>query len=144
MTQTLFSTQVVNNGAILHVTKTGSASAVSVGKPLVYTLSYDNLGNQTATSVRLTDTLPANLTVIAVSRPPDYQTAQKLAWNLSDLISSAQGQIVITTTVGSPGNRTLHNVVDMTGQPGSYAGHAELNTVVRPFSLYLPIVLKND
>jgi uncharacterized repeat protein (TIGR01451 family) len=143
VTQTLFSTQVTNNAAILRVIKTGSAPTVNVGDTLVYTLSYDNIGSLAATSVRLTDTLPANVSVVSVSRPVDYQVGQQLAWNLSSLGAAAQGQIVITTTVGLPYSRTLHNVADITGQAGSFPGHANLDTAVRPMILYLPLIMKN-
>ena len=143
VTQTLFSTHVVTTGAILRVTKTGSAPTVEVGHALVYMLRYENKGNQIASAVRLTDTLPSGLTVVAVSRPPDTQTAQQLAWNLGTLNPSGQGQIVITTTVGGARGRTLHNVADITGQAGSYPGHAELDTSVPLAKLYLPIVAKN-
>ena len=143
VTQTLFSTQVIATGAILQVTKTGSAPVVDAGDTLVYTLRYENTGNQPATTVRLTDTLPSYLTVVAVSQPPDYQTAQQLAWNLGTLSPTGQGQIVITTTVGGAWGKVLHNVADLTGQAGSYPGHAELDTPVRLFMMYLPIIAKN-
>jgi uncharacterized repeat protein (TIGR01451 family) len=143
LTQTLFSTQVTNNAAILNVAKTGSAPVVRVGDTLVYTLDYKNVGNQVATTVRLTDTLPSGLSVIGASPLPTSQTAQQLAWNLNTLAAGQEGRIVITTTVNAPGGRTLLNVADITGQPGSYAGHAELSTSVPLFKLYLPIVVKN-
>jgi uncharacterized repeat protein (TIGR01451 family) len=142
MTQTLFSTQIVNTGAILQVTKSGSAPAVRVGDTLVYTLKYENTGDQTATSARLTDTLPSGLTVVGTSLPPASQTAQQLVWNLGTLNANDQGQIVITTTVGGAGGRTLINMADITGQAGSYGSHAELRTSVPFFMLYLPILEK--
>jgi uncharacterized repeat protein (TIGR01451 family) len=143
LTQTLFSTQVTNNAAILNVTKTGSAPVVRVGATLVYTLGYKNAGNQTATTVRLTDNLPSGLTMIGVSLLPISQIGQQLAWNLNTLTAGQQGEVVITTTVGGPWGRTLLNVADITGQPGSFAGHAELSTSVPLFKLYLPIVVKD-
>ncbi len=143
LTQTLLSTQVVSNVAILNVGKTGSTPVARVGDTLVYTLSYENTGNQAATTVRLTDTLPAGLTVVGTSQSPVSQTAQYLAWNLGTLTVGQQGRIVITTTVGGPWNRTLLNVADITGQAGSYPGHAELSTTVPFFKLLLPLILKN-
>jgi uncharacterized repeat protein (TIGR01451 family) len=142
MTQTLLSTQLVSAAPILQVTKSGSAPAVDLGDTLVYTLRYSNAGNQTATTVRLTDTLPANLTVIATSPAADVQTAQQLVWNLGTLNAGAQGQVVITTTVGGVGGRVLHNVADVAGQPGRYPGHVELDTPVRLITMYLPIIIK--
>ena len=142
MTQTLLSTQLINNGAILSVVKTSSAPVVNVGDKLVYTLSYENIGDQTGTTVRLTDTLPSGLTVVGTSQPPASQTAQQLVWNLDTLNAGAQGQIVITTTVGGAGGRTLINTADITGQAGSFGHHAELSTTVSFIKQYLPVVLK--
>ena len=144
MTQTLLSTQVINNAAILNVVKTGSTPVARVGNTLVYTLSYENTGNQAATTVRLTDTLPAGLTVVGTSQSPISQTAQYLAWNLGTLTIGQQGRIVITTTVGGPWNRTLLNVADITGQAGSFAGHAELTTTIPPLITFLPIVRQDE
>ena len=103
ITQTLFSTEITNNAAILNVTKT----------------------------------------VIGASPLPTSQTAGHLVWSLDTLTPGQQGQIVITTAVGAPWGRTLLNVADITGQFGSFAGHAELSTNVPSFKLYLPIVLNN-
>jgi uncharacterized repeat protein (TIGR01451 family) len=143
MTQTLISTQVVNAGAILNVVKTGSAPVVRIGDTLVYTLHYENTGNQTATTVRLTDTLPAGLTVIGAAPLPAVQTAQHLAWDLNSLTPGQQGQIVVTATVGGPAGRTLLNVADMTGQAGSFAGHAELSTTIPLVKVLLPLIMRN-
>ncbi len=142
VTQTLLSTQVVNTGAILRVAKSGSAPSVDLGNALVYTLRYSNGGDLPASTVRLTDTLPANVTVVGTSPAPASQTAQQLAWNLGTLNAGAQGQVVITVTVGGASGRVLHNAADITGQVGSYPGHDELDTMVPPTLIYLPIVMK--
>jgi uncharacterized repeat protein (TIGR01451 family) len=143
MTQAQLSTIVVIPATILQVTKTGSAPVVRVGETLVYTLSYENTGNVIATNVLLTDTLPAGLTVVGTSQPPITQTAQQLVWNVGTLDPDQQGKIVITATVGGPSNRTLLNIADITGQAGSYSGHAELTTTIPPIQLYLPLIRKN-
>lgn len=143
VTQTHFSTTVLNPSAILRVNKSASASVVGVGDTLVYTLRYENAGDQTATSVWLTDTLPADIHIVALSRLADMQTAQHLAWNLGALNVGEQGQIVITATVGGTWNRNLHNVADITGGAGSTPEHFELDTTVRPALLLLPVIKKN-
>ena len=143
MTTALFSTHVVTEAAILRVTKAASASSVRVNSVLVYTLHYSNIGNQSAEGVILTDTLPSGITVTAVY-PAASVTPQRVVWQLGVVNASAEGQVVITATVGGPVDRTLHNVVDITGQPGSYPDHAELDIPVQPFTIYLPIVKKNS
>ncbi len=44
------------------ITKTAGSSSVGAGDVLVYTLSYANVGNQHATGVVITETVPANTT----------------------------------------------------------------------------------
>jgi uncharacterized repeat protein (TIGR01451 family) len=142
MTLTVFSTQVISQGAILRVTKDASAPSVTIGGQLVYTLRYWNAGNQLATSVILTDTLPSDITVTA-SPSPDSLTSQQAVWRFDVLGAGVEGQIVMTATVvGEAWNRTLRNVANITGQAGSYPDRAELDTPVRPLMLYLPLVMK--
>jgi uncharacterized repeat protein (TIGR01451 family) len=142
MTTTLYSTQVVTQGAILRVNKTGSASQVGVGDVLVYTLVYSNAGNLPATGIIVTDTLPTGITVVSANPTPSSQTSQQMTWQFGSLAAHTGGTIVVTTTVGGPAGRTLHNVVDITAQPGSFPGHGELDTFVREYNLYLPVVMK--
>lgn len=143
MTQTMFATQVISEGAILRVTKQGSAPEVDVGDELVYTLGYENAGNEQATGIVLTDTLPSDITVTGVHPSPASQTSQRIVWDIGVLDPDESGQVVITTTIQGSRGRTLHNVADITG-PGSYPGHAELDTPVRLAKLYLPIVMRNS
>jgi uncharacterized repeat protein (TIGR01451 family) len=143
VTQTVFATQVVDQAAILRVTKKGSAPTVFVGDELVYTLRYENAGNQTATGVTLVDRFPADINVTAVDPPAQSLTDQQGVWVLGPLAPGATGQIVINTTVRGEAGRTLVNEVNITGQSGSFPGHAELETFVRTRVQYLPIVLRD-
>jgi uncharacterized repeat protein (TIGR01451 family) len=139
MTQTLFATQVVGSGPILYVTKAASASKTEAGGTLVYTLRYQNIGNQAAMGVTLTDTLPSDVTVVA-TYPLATQMGQQLKWDVGVLNPDDQGQVVITTTVGPAWGKVLRNVADITGQAGAYPGHAELDTPVRLAMIYLPLI----
>jgi uncharacterized repeat protein (TIGR01451 family) len=143
VTQTLFATQVISQGAILRVAKTGSAPTVRVDDELVYTLNYENAGNEVATTVRLSDTFPADISVTAASVGATSLTDQQGVWELGTLNPDDLGQVLITTTVEGQGGRTLRNLADITGQPGSFPGHAELETDVQPLLLYLPVVMQN-
>ena len=144
LTQTVFATQVVTEATILRVTKEGSAPAVDLGDELVYTLRYENAGNLPATGVVLTDTFPSDIIVTDVSPAATSLTPQRGVWLLGPLNPGDSGEIVITATVRGKAGRTLHNVVDITAQqPDSFSGHAELDTYVRPVTLYLPVVMRN-
>jgi uncharacterized repeat protein (TIGR01451 family) len=140
MVTALHTTQVVTQAAILRVSKEASASAVNVGDVLVYTLHYSNVGNQPTTDVVLTDTLPAGITLVSANPPWTAATSQFAAWNIGPLAAGASEQIVLTTTVNGPWNRTLHNVADITGAAGSFPEHTKLDTIVQPAKLYLPVV----
>jgi len=144
MTQTMFATQIVTEAAILRVTKEGSAPVVDLGDELVYTLRYENAGNQPATGVVLTDTFPSDIADIEALPPAASLTLQRGIWPLvGPLNPGGSGEIVITATVRGKADRTLHNEVDITAQPVSFPGHAELDTYVRLVKLYLPLVMKN-
>jgi uncharacterized repeat protein (TIGR01451 family) len=143
MTHTLFATQVITEGAILEVKKSGSAPKVDLGDELVYTLRYENIGNKLATGVVLTDTLPADITVIGAHPSASSSTSQQLVWHLDSLSPTISGKVVFTATVGGVGGRWLYNVADITGQPGSFPGYTELYTRVRLVILYLPLITRN-
>jgi len=143
MTQTLFATKVVSSGPILRVTKQASPTTADAGRTLVYTIRYQNVGSQPAPGVILSDTLPSDLTVVS-TYPPVVPSGQRLTWNLGTLAPAAQGQVVITTTVGLAWGKVLHNVVDITGQAGAYPGHAELDTSVQREKVYLPMARNNS
>jgi uncharacterized repeat protein (TIGR01451 family) len=142
MTHTLFATQVVSGGAILRLNKFGSAAEVDVGEELVYTLRYENIGDQTATGTMLTDTLPADVAVTGIYSSTPLVSSQPLVWDIGQVFTDAPPEeVVITVTVEGDPDRMLHNVADIAA-PGSFAGHAELNTRVRLAMMYLPVIMR--
>jgi uncharacterized repeat protein (TIGR01451 family) len=143
VTQTLLSTQVVTEAAILDVAKEGP-QAVNWGGTLVYTLRYRNVGNLSAAGVALTDTFPSGISVIGTHPPATSLTTARGVWQLGTLgPASAESTIVITAVVQGSANRTLTNRVDIAGQV-SFSDHAEWETLVRPIFLYLPVVRRNN
>lgn len=140
MMTALRSTQVVTQGPILRIANEGSAPQVNVGDMLIYTLRYSNVGNQPAAGVVLTDTLPAGITLLTADPPWTTMTSQWAKWQLGSLVAGASGQVVITTTVNGPGKRLLTNVADITESTSGFSEHTHLETFVRPFILYLPLV----
>jgi uncharacterized repeat protein (TIGR01451 family) len=59
-------TTTVTSNAVINVTKAVSANSGLPGSgPYTYTLTYTNTGNSTATSVKITDAIPAGLTEVA-------------------------------------------------------------------------------
>lgn len=68
VTQSNTDTTTVTNNAVVTLTKAVSAASGAPGSgPYTYTLTYTNTGNSTATSVVLTDVVPAGMTYVANS-----------------------------------------------------------------------------
>jgi uncharacterized repeat protein (TIGR01451 family) len=142
VTHTVFATEVVTEAAILRLSKHGSAAQVAVGDELMYTLEYENIGNQSAAGVALTDTLPSDVTVVGVSSPASATvTTQQVVWDLGTVVSGTMGTATITVTIDGDWDRTLHNVANITAVD-AFPGHAELYTPIRPATLYLPTVMR--
>jgi uncharacterized repeat protein (TIGR01451 family) len=144
MTHTLFATQVVTEGAILRLTKQGSATEVDLGDELVYTLRYENIGNKPAMGAVLTDALPTGVTATGIySTGGTLISPSPFVVDVGDVLpGDPPGEVVITVTVEGVADRPLPNVADITA-PGSFPGHAEWNAYVRLAMLYLPIVMRN-
>lgn len=142
MTQTVFATEVVTEGAILRVTKHASVETVYGRDELVYTLRYDNIGNQVATGVVLTDTLPDEVTVTGIYSTATLLSQDPLVWDIGTVpTDTLKGRIVITVTVTGGWGETIINVADI-ASPDSFPGHAEVYTSVRLAYLHLPVVMR--
>lgn len=138
--QALFGTTIISQGAILDVTKMGNTMAAA-GDELVYTLTYRNKGNQAASNVVLTDTLPSGVTATGAIPAPASTTGDRWVWEIASLAPGASDSIVITTTINANAMGTLNNVVAITA-PGAWPGSDTLQTEVRPHGIYLPLVMK--
>ena len=66
-TATAQDTDAVDANPLLVLDKTNAVDAVVPGETIVYTLTLTNNGNQEATGIRITDTLPADVTFVAAS-----------------------------------------------------------------------------
>src|SRR5205085_6554026 len=77
------------NVSDLSITKTDSPDPVQAGGLLTYTLTVINSGGQTATGVRVTDTVPADTTFIACGGDAACsESGGTLTWNLGGLAGS--------------------------------------------------------
>lgn len=91
--------------ADLGVSKTVQpAAAVIPGQPVTYTLVVSNTGQLSADSVRITDTLPSELTNVTWSASnPDVVLAagSNLAWTIANLAVGAQRTITLYATISN-------------------------------------------
>jgi uncharacterized repeat protein (TIGR01451 family) len=86
----------------LFIGKAASADPVEVGDQLVYTITYRSATSDTFTGLAITDTLDANVELVAASPPPDGGTSVTPTWSLDPISGPTTGTIVLTTTVASP------------------------------------------
>ncbi|MFN2285827.1 MAG: hypothetical protein ACK2UQ_15525, partial [Anaerolineae bacterium] len=139
--QALWATEVVSEGVILRVDKTGSADPVKRGDPLIYTLTYQNTGNVDATGVILTDTLPTDVIAVGAYPSPTTTIGQQWVWQFP-LDAGVTETILITTTVGPDASVALLNHVDISA-PGAWGDSDDLNTTVEQGNIiYLPLVMR--
>jgi LPXTG-site transpeptidase (sortase) family protein len=87
------------------VAKTDGLDTVAPGETLPYVLTVSNNGNQDATGVAVTDTLPANTTFVSAGDNPDGQAASfnsgtgVVAWPVFDLAAGHSITLTVTVTV---------------------------------------------
>lgn len=102
-------------GVDLVASKSGPAAA-QPGALVVYQLGVQNVGDEVATAVRLTDTLPLGLTYLADSseRVVQQPTAQTLVWELGDVAPNSTVSFALTTTLALTAAETVRNQLAVT------------------------------
>ena len=89
---------VVKELANVWIEKNGPAT-VRLGSNAVYTLTYGNNGNATASYVTVADTLPAGMTYVSAVPPAAGTSDNPKTWWLGTLASGATGTITVTVHV---------------------------------------------
>jgi uncharacterized repeat protein (TIGR01451 family) len=128
----------VTPAADLAVVKTGTPDPVMVSGGLTYTLSAANNGPSTASSVTVTDTLPAGVAFGGVSAPGWDSCGESggvVTCTLSNLSVGAAPPITITVTApAAPGVITNTAVIgSATLDPASANNTSAIGTSVTPF-----------
>src|SRR6185295_13343758 len=98
----------VNPSANLSLTKTDSPDPVAAGQQLTYTLTAQNAGPSTATSVQVTDTLPGGVTFVSAtpSQGTCGQASGTVTCSLGSLASGANATVDVKVTPQSAGSLT--------------------------------------
>jgi large repetitive protein len=101
----------------LAITKAASASNVSVGGSLTYTLTVLNLGPATATGVTLVDALPSGVTVTTTSSSQGSVTTSNgaIRASLGTLAKNASATVTIVTIVNPGAALSLLNAASVSG-----------------------------
>jgi uncharacterized repeat protein (TIGR01451 family) len=144
---------VERNPADLGISKTVTPTVVETGgETITYTLRFFNIGDITATTVILTDTLPAFVTITNVigSGVPFTNTGSTdpLVWDVADMAPGAEGIITLTGVIstGVPDNFALINQATISGEgEGPFTdNNTDSARVTSPPRGYLPIVRRRD
>ncbi len=100
--QTASDTDTLNATPDLAVGKTDNLEQVGAGQRLTYTISYSNVGEQGATGVVLTDTLPANLSFDEGDNPGWTQSDSVLTYDVPGTVAAGGGgSVTLILTVDS-------------------------------------------
>ena len=92
----------------LQLTKSDGGDPPLPGRPIAYTLSYRNVGNQGASGVVISETVPANTRFTATASSAGWSCADGAAagtscsFNLGSLAAGASGSVSFTVVVDNP------------------------------------------
>ncbi|HEV8201840.1 MAG TPA: fibronectin type III domain-containing protein [Candidatus Polarisedimenticolia bacterium] len=94
-------TTTVISAPAISLAQTDSPDPVAAGATLTYTLSYSNSGNANATSVVLTDTIPASTSFVSATGSGTLN-GSTVTWPIGTLAAGGQGSVQLTVQVASP------------------------------------------
>ena len=104
---------IVAPGSDIAVTKSVNNATPAVGNNVIFTVTAHNLGPDPASSVQLTDLLPAGLTFVSATASQGTYTPGTGVWNLGPLAFNATATLQITATV--TGTTQVTNTATRTG-----------------------------
>src|SRR5579859_258867 len=110
-------TITVAAAADVRIVQSASGSLLAPGARLTYTLAYINAGSVLAAGVRLTDIVPANLTIVTYTSSGPGLTpvgGQTYVWQVADLAPGAGGLITVTGVVSGARGAVFTNTATLT------------------------------
>jgi len=141
--QTAISTTI--QSADLSISKIESADPVVAGDTLVYTVTVSNNGPDSALNVVVTDTLPAEVTLISTTGCAEDPSGAPTC-SLGTITSGADAQFVIETMVDGGGHGVFTNtavVASTTYDPDLDNNQTAISTTRELSTIYLPVILHN-
>lgn len=97
------------------VTKTVNKASVAPDKPLSYTITVTNPlnpGNAGAAGIVITDTLPANVTLVSATGNPT-QVGNVLTWRIDGLLSNASQSFTVNVTAPNQATVDANNITQI-------------------------------
>jgi uncharacterized repeat protein (TIGR01451 family) len=86
---------------VIQKDNSAGATQIAAGASTTFTLSYANVGTAAATSVTLTDTIPAGFTFVSATGG-GTAAAGVVTWNLGSVAAGATGSVQVTLTAATP------------------------------------------
>ena len=131
--------------ANLGISKTDTNDPVTIRDNIIYYVTVNNSGPESAQNVIVTDNLPGSVSY--VSATPNQggcvHASSVVTCNLGDIPNAGQVSIqIIATTTASAIITNNATVSSDTSDPNSGNNNASENTTVLPVNIYLPIVTK--
>src|SRR5262245_12297906 len=83
------------------ISKTDAPDPVNAGSNITYTLSYSNTGNMNATGVVITDTIPANTSLVSATGGGTL-AAGVVTWNIGNVSAGVSSSVQLVVQVASP------------------------------------------
>ena len=136
--------------ADLKMVKSVSSATANPGEAVTYTLAFSNAGNDIATKVVITDTIPASVTntsVVSSGVAITQRVGTRYAWDVQDLTPNDSGVITITGVLsdslaaGTFTNTAVITTTSSESTPGDNENSAGIT--VTKHTIYLPLVLRN-
>ncbi len=139
--------------ADLSVTKVDSADPVVAGSNLSYTINVTNLTATAATTVALSDTLPANTTFVSLTSPagwtcttPAVGGTGTVSCTIATLPASGSGSftLVVNVNAATPNGTIVSNTASVTSTDDPVAGNNSATATTTVSSGANLLVLKSD
>ncbi|WP_187276457.1 DUF11 domain-containing protein [Parahaliea maris] len=93
----------INSAPALTISKAASVSQVTPGQRVSYTLTYENIGTDTASNLTLTDNLPPELTFISADSGAVFNPASgTVRWDIGTVDANDGGSVIVTAEVNAP------------------------------------------
>ncbi|HEY7738465.1 MAG TPA: DUF11 domain-containing protein [Candidatus Limnocylindria bacterium] len=127
--------------ADLSVSKSGTPSPVAAGSNITYTITVQNLGPSTATSVNVTDTTPTNTTFVSLTAPAGWSATTPavggtgvVTLSNASLTVAAGAQVftlVVNVNPGTPAATVISNTAFVvSGTPDPTPGNNNSNSTL--------------
>ncbi|MGE5834591.1 MAG: DUF11 domain-containing protein, partial [Acidobacteriota bacterium] len=121
-------------GADLALTKTVSSATPTVGSNVTFTITLTNNGPVTATTVAVTDFLPAGLTFVSATPSQGTYASATGVWTVGTLASGVSQTLAIVATVIGASAMTNIATVTASGQTDPNVGNNTATVAVTPLA----------